>query len=117
MTALTPAAQVLLSLIPIIGIVVMGILLFFAFLWHHKENKLRMIQHTYKQPKINFEVFSLLAGLCLSGAGLVLTIIFLLMQGLSYSLLGGLIPLALGIMLIVFYKLNPGFKNHKSDEE
>ncbi len=117
MTSLTPAAQVLLSLIPIVGIVVSAVILFFTILWRHRENKLRMIQHTYKEPKINLQVFSLLTGLCLTGIGIVLTLIFALIQGLSYSLLGGLVPLALGIMFIIFYKLNPNFKNNKSDEE
>lgn len=117
MTSLTPAAQVLLSLIPIVGIVASAVILFFTILWRHRENKLRMIQHTYKEPKINLQVFSLLTGLCLTGIGIVLTLIFALIQGLSYSLLGGLVPLALGIMFIIFYKLNPNFKNNKSDEE
>lgn len=117
MTSLTPAAQVLLSLIPIVGIVASAVILFFAILWRHRENKLRMIQHTYKEPKINLQVFSLLTGLCLTGIGIVLTIIFALIQGLSYALLGGLVPLALGIMFIIFYNLNPNFKNNKSDEE
>jgi hypothetical protein len=35
----------------------------------------------------------------------VLTVVTALVSGIAYTLLGGLIPLMLGICLIVFYKL------------
>ena len=61
----------------------------------------------YKPSKFNLKIFSLLLGILLTGVGLVLTLFFALMNGLSYQVLGGLIPLALGICLLIFYKYYP----------
>jgi hypothetical protein len=52
---------------------------------------------------VDIDTFSLLAGLLLTCVGLVLTALFVAIEGLSYSLFGGVIPLALGIGLLVFY--------------
>ena len=70
---------------------------------------------TYKPVHFNFKLFSLLAGLLLAGVGLVLTILLGLLEGLSYPLLGGLIPGIFGLMLLVFYKLYPN-SNEKTIE-
>ena len=58
-----------------------------------------------KNPQL--KIFSLFTGLILCGVGLILTIMFYVIQGLSYSLLGGLVPLVIGLCLILFYKLCP----------
>ncbi len=111
----TPAAQVIISIIPIVGIVVGGVLLFFALLWHHLEVKRRIQTNNFNPPKFDWESFSLLAGLLLTGVGFVLTILFILLEGKSYALLGGLIPLATGLMLMIYYKIKPN-KKKMSDE-
>ncbi|MFA6937405.1 MAG: hypothetical protein WCQ67_04170 [Treponema sp.] len=117
-TAMSAGAQVIIALIPIVGIAIGGILVFFALLWHHRENKLRIKAGTFTAKKFNVQVFSLLAGLLLIGVGLVLTVMFAILEGLSFDLLGGLIPLIIGIMLVVFYKVNPNYrKNSDLDEE
>ena len=109
-TALTPAAQVIIAIIPVVGIAIGGILVFFAILWHHHEVKQRIAMGTYTPFKFNFRAFSLLTGLLLVGVGLVLTAMFALLEGMCYALLGGVVPLVLGIMLLLFFKLNPDFK-------
>ena len=40
----------------------------------------------------------------------ILTLLFLIIEGISYVLLGGLIPFVVGICLLIFYKVNPSFK-------
>ena len=62
-SALSSAAQVLIAIIPIVGIVTGGIVVFFYLLWRHKQN-LRMIEKGVT-PSANFDVksFSLIAGL------------------------------------------------------
>ncbi len=112
----TPAAQVIVSLVPIVGICFGAVILFFALLWKHRENRQRIAQGSYQPIHINLKVFSLLTGLCLTGVGLVLTLLFLLIDGMSYSLLGGAVPLFVGIALLLFYKLNPDFKKKKENE-
>ncbi len=103
-------AQIIISIIPIVGIAIGGIVIFFYILWNHHEIKLRIINGTYKTSSFDFRSFSLLAGLLLTGIGFILTLLFLIIEGISYVLLGGLIPFVVGICLLIFYKVNPSFK-------
>jgi hypothetical protein len=99
------AAQVLIAITPIVGIVIGGVVIFFYLLWRHREISLQIKTGSYRKTVFNVSLFSLLTGLLLIGVGLVLTLVTALVSGISYTLLGGLIPLMLGICLIVFYKL------------
>jgi len=108
---MVPAAQVIVSIIPIIGIVIGGVVMFFYFMWRHKQISLLIQTGNYKPVRFDLRVFSLLAGLLLAGTGFVLTILFALLEGISYALLGGLIPCILGICLIAFYRISPKSKN------
>ncbi len=109
----SPAAQVILSVIPIVGIVFAATLVFFALLWKHSENKLRIKNGTYQNRDFNLRVFSLLAGLVLIGVGLVLTVMFYILgEGITWGLLSGLLTLVIGIMLLIFYKVNPDYHNN-----
>lgn len=110
MNPTSPAAQVIIALIPIVGIFFAALIVFFALLWRHHEIKMRISKNTYTPCNFNWKLFSLLSGLCLVGVGTVISILFYIVSGLNYSLLGGLIPFALGIMLLVFHKL---VKNEK----
>ena len=101
------AAQVIISIIPIVGIVFGGTLVFFYLLWRHKQISLQVKPGNYKPSNFDLKIFSLLLGILLTGVGLVLTIFFALMNGLSYQVLGGLIPLSLGVCLLIFYRFCP----------
>ena len=114
---LTPAAQVVLAIIPIVGITFVGVLVFFALLWHHREVKLRIIKNSYVQRSFNFKAFFLLLGLILVAVGLVMTVMMAVLEGFSWALMGGLIPLSVGIALLLFYKINPSFKKKEKDDE
>ena len=92
-SSFTPAAQIIISIIPIVGIAFAATLIFFALLWKHSENKASIQRGTYKPAHFNLKVFSLLTGLCLIGVGTVLTVMFLILEPLSWSLLGGLFRL------------------------
>lgn len=100
-----PAAQIIVAIIPIVGIVFGGIVIFFYLLWRHREVQLQIRSGVYKPSSFNFPIFALLAGLLLSGIGFILFLLFLFIDGVTYSLLGGLIPLVVGICLLIFYKL------------
>lgn len=104
-------AQVLIAITPTVGIAIAGILIFFYILWRHHEIKLRIKTGTYKTSTFDFESFSLLAGLLLTGVGFILTVLFICIEGISYIALGGLIPFVVGICFLIFYKVNPSFKN------
>lgn len=105
-TITSNAAQVIISIIPIVGIVIGGTVIFFYLLWRHREIALQ-IKTGVTPKKINLRLFSLLSGILLVCVGAVLSVIFFALAGVSYTLLGGLIPLALGIGFIVFFKLLP----------
>lgn len=100
------AAQVIMAIIPIVGITIGGVVVFFYLLWRHLEIRKQIQTGTYKREKFNLKAYSLLIGLLLTGVGLMLTIFFILMNGVSPSLLGGLIPLSIGVCLVIFYKMN-----------
>ena len=102
---ISPAAQVIISLIPIVGITIGGIIIFFALLWIHHENKQKILKGEKSSPKFNYKALTLLAGLLLSGIGLMLTIFFSIFTKISPALLGGLIPFTIGICLLLFYKI------------
>jgi hypothetical protein len=107
----SPAAQVIIATIPIVGIVIGGVVVFFSLLWHHRETSLQIKNGTYQREQFNLKIFTLLFGLLLTGIGITLSVFFALLKGNSPALLGGLIPLVIGICLIAFYKLNPDFSS------
>lgn len=99
------AAQVIVAVIPIVGIVMGSVVVFFYLLWRHREISLQIRTGIYKPSKFNFKIFSLLAGLLLFFLGIVMTVLFWVVSGVNFGLLGGLIPLALGMGLLGFYIL------------
>ncbi|MGL4987434.1 MAG: hypothetical protein ACRC5H_09915 [Treponemataceae bacterium] len=101
----SPVAQIIIAIIPIVGIVIGGIVMFFYILWRHKQVTLLIKNNNYNPTQFNLKIFALLVGLLLIAVGVVLTPLFLLIEKLSYTLLGGLIPFALGVGMIIFYKL------------
>ncbi|MBR1714812.1 MAG: hypothetical protein IJ717_07720 [Treponema sp.] len=113
--------SILLSLIPIVGISIGGIIIFFALLWHHTETKLRIQTGNYTKIKFDMKTYSLLFGLLLTGLGCILTIFFTLFvfffNGPFPSLLGGFIPLSLGICLLIFHKVNYKSGKEENDEK
>jgi hypothetical protein len=103
--ALPSAAQIIVSIIPIVGIAMAGVIAFFYLLWNHRE-KVRLIERgLYEAKKIDLDTFCLLAGLLLLSIGAVLSVLFIVIEGASFALLGGLIPFAAGISLLLFFML------------
>ncbi len=97
------AVQVIISLIPIVGIVAGAAVVFFYLLWHHKRTMLLIQTGNYTRPEFDLLSFSLLAGLLLAVTGLALTIFLAIAMGESFVLLGGIIPLAMGAGLLGYY--------------
>jgi hypothetical protein len=97
------AAQVIISIIPIVGIVMGCAVIFFYLLWSYKL-KIHMIDKgIYKRVPFDMDTFSLLSGLVLFILGLVLMIFFLVKDGFSYGVLSGLIPVSIGVSLLIFF--------------
>lgn len=99
------ASHVILSVIPIVGIVMGSIVVFFYILWGHRERMLMIDRGLYSPVPVDLDTFSLLAGILLLAVGVTLTAVFAAIGGAGYSLLGGLIPLSIGGGFLSFYFL------------
>ena len=97
------AAQVLITIIPIVGIVMGAVVVFFYLLWSHRRRTLLIKAGQYNRPVFDLLSFSLLAGLLLGSVGLTLTVFLAVVAGPTYGLLGGIIPLSMGIGLLAYY--------------
>jgi len=100
------AAQVIVTVIPIVGIVMGAVVIFFYLLWNHRRRTLLINAGHYNRPDFDLLSFSLLAGLLLGSVGLTLTVFLALITGLTYGLFGGLIPLSMGVGLLTYYCIN-----------
>ncbi|MDR0669377.1 MAG: hypothetical protein LBF95_04775 [Treponema sp.] len=106
MAPVSAAAEVIVALIPIVGIVLGSVVIFFYLLWNYRHKDLLIKAGQYAPPRFDLLSFSLLAGLLLGSVGVTLTIFLLVVQASTYGLLGGLIPLAIGAGLLIYYGIN-----------
>lgn len=97
--------QVVLFLVPIFGIVFGSTLLCFIFWMWHKQRMELIKTGQYKPLHFDFRAYSFFLGLLLTFTGLTLAIVFIMVLGNSLAMLGGLIPLAIGLSLLTYYKL------------
>ena len=104
------AAQVIISIIPIVGIVMGSVVIFFYLLWNHKRRTLLIKADQFQRPDFDLLTFSLLTGLLLVSVGLALTIFLAIALGVNLGLLGGIIPLSIGIGLLAYYWIKRGDK-------
>lgn len=98
--------KIVLYLVPIAGIVFGSTLLFFIFFWWYRQRIELIKANLYRPTEFNLRMFSFFLGLLLTFTGFVLTIVFIIVLGKSMAMLGGLIPFAIGLSLLTFYKLN-----------
>jgi len=97
------ASQILIAIIPIVGIVMGSVVVFFYVLWGHRERMLMIDRGLYSPNPVDIGTFSLLAGILLTAVGLTLSVVFIAISGFAYSLLGGLLPLSIGIGFLAFH--------------
>lgn len=106
------AAQIIISIIPIVGIVMGCTVIFFYLMWNYRL-KIHLIQKgLYSKPEFDLIIFSLLSGLILFTLGLALVVFFIVKNGFSYGVLSGLIPFAIGTGLIIFSRISYKIKSH-----
>jgi hypothetical protein len=108
MNGTSATAQVIIAIIPIVGIVMGSVVIFFYLLWNHRRRTLLIKAGHYAKPEFNLLSFSLLSGLLLTSVGVALTVLLSIILGASYGLLGGIIPLAVGAGLLVYYVIRRG---------
>ncbi len=97
--------KLVIYLIPLFGIVFGTTLLWSIFYWWHKQRVELIRSGLYKPTQFDLRAFSFFIGLLLTFIGLVLSIVFILVLGKTMTMLGGLLPLAIGLGLLTYYKL------------
>ncbi|MBN1498186.1 MAG: hypothetical protein JXA07_15540 [Spirochaetes bacterium] len=110
------AAQVIVTVIPIVGIVTGGVLLFFFLYWSYKQRVLMIEKGQYVKFEFDFDTFSLLSGLVLTFVGACLVVFFIILEGFTYPLLSGLIPLSVGVSLLVYYMLRAKMNKRRNEQ-
>ncbi|HCC38094.1 MAG TPA: hypothetical protein DEQ14_11070 [Treponema sp.] len=105
------AAQIIIAIIPIVGIVMGSVVISLYFLWNHRQRTLLIKAGHYSRPTFDLLSFSLLAGLLLGTVGIALTIFLAIVAGANYGLLGGIIPLSIGAGLLTYYGIKRGDKS------
>jgi hypothetical protein len=103
--AISNAARVIVALIPIVGIVMGSVVVFFWMLWDHRRKVLLIKNQLYEKTRFDLLNFSLLTGILLALVGTVMTVFLALTLGRHNGVLGGLVPLALGVALLIYYGL------------
>jgi hypothetical protein len=96
--------KIVLYLVPIFGIVFGSGFLFSIFYWWHKQRIEMIRSNLYKPVQFNLRLYSFFLGLLLTFTGFVLSLVFIMVLGNSLAMLGGLLPLAVGLSLLTFYK-------------
>ncbi|MCC5816013.1 MAG: hypothetical protein JJT78_14775 [Leptospira sp.] len=97
--------KTILYLVPIFGIVFGTTLLFFLFYWWHKQRIELIRNNLYKPEKFDLRTYSFFLGLLLTFTGLSISIVFIMVLGRTLALLGGLVPFAIGLGLLTYYKM------------
>lgn len=97
--------RIFLYLIPNMGIIFGTSLLFFLFRWWHQQRMALIQAGLYKPWSFDLRAYSFLLGLLLTFIGIVITIVFVAVLGVTLALLGGLLPFAIGLGLLTYYKL------------
>ena len=110
------AAQIIVTIIPIVGIVMGGIVIFFFLLWNHKQRMLIIEKGQYVKTEFDFSTFSLFSGLVLTSIGACLVIFFVMLEGFSYPVLSGLMPLSLGVSLLIFFAIRVTMNKDKNGQ-
>lgn len=100
-------ADVILSIVPMVGVVFGSVLVFFLLLYNYRLRKEKIRQQIPTASALeHLRFISLLAG-CLSfSAGIPLTLFFIFTNPRNPGILGGLVPLCAGLGLIAFYYLS-----------
>ena len=70
------AAQVIVTIIPIVGIVMRTVVIFFYLLWNYKQKILMIDKGLIKKTDFDLDIFSLFTGLILISTGICLLVFF-----------------------------------------
>ena len=111
---MTPAAQILIAILPLVAVFLLAVLTFFFLLWDYRMKNI-IIEKGQKPIPRNIDDKLLLIGVVSLFVGVGLLLFFVLYNGLSNSLLGGIIPVAAGLGIITYYVFVHGRQNRQRE--
>ncbi len=114
-SSLGTAAQILIAAIPVVAVALLAVLTFFFALWDYRKQRL-MIERGLTPTPRNIDDKLLLIGIVALFVGMGLLVFFGVKTGLSDSLLGGIIPTAVGLGIVTYYILMQQVKNKRDRE-
>lgn len=97
------ASQIILSIVPIIGVLFGSFLFFSLFYFYHKQKMLLIEKGLYKPVRLNWNLIFIVTGFIISFSGAMITLVFIINKNFGYELLGGVIPLGVGLAIILAY--------------
>lgn len=107
---MVPAAQVLIAVLPLVAVILLAVLSFFFFLWDYRMKRF-IIEKGQRPVPRNIDDKLLLLGIVALFVGVGLLIFFSLYNGLSNTLLGGIIPVTAGLGIVTHYVIMHGRRN------
>ena len=102
---MSPAAQVLIAALPLVAVILLAVLAFFSMLWDHQKNRIIIARGEKPVPR-NIDDKILLLGIVALFVGIGLLVFFALHDGMTNSLLGGIIPVTAGLGTITHYAIS-----------
>lgn len=109
------AAQVIIAVIPIVGIVMGSVVALLYISLNYKAKCALIEKGQYKPVDFDIDSFCLFAGLLLIPVGIILIMFFIIKQGFSYGLLGGLIPFSVGVSMVLYFILRSRIISKRND--
>jgi hypothetical protein len=95
-------AQILIAILPLVSVIAVSVLFFFYLLWEYRKARL-LIERGLPVPRSRWNERLLLIGMVAFFVGIGLLAFFLLADGGGEALLGGIMPMAAGAGIIVYY--------------
>ncbi len=102
---MAPAAQVLIAALPLVAVSLLAVLAFFMMLWDHQRDKILVARGEKPVPR-NVDDKILLLGVVALFVGVGLTAFFAIHDGLTNSLLGGIVPAMTGLAIITHFAIS-----------
>ncbi len=103
------SAQIIMSVVPILGVICSCVVLVVFIRWYFRFQTHLLKEGQYKGSvhvdELNAHSLLLLLGIVSSFLGLPIGILFYMVNGVSYSVLNGIIPFFSGLGMITYYIL------------
>ncbi len=100
------AAQIILAVVPIIGVLFGAALFFSLFYFYHKQKMLMIEKEIYKPLRLNWNLIFIVSGFIFMLSGVAITVVFIINGSTGYELLGGGVTLGVGVAIILSYILS-----------